>query len=161
MALGDIRPTAVQQWVSDLGRGVDGAKPVGASVVTRAHHVLSAILADAVADRMLVSNPAAGIKLPRKSRKRPLYLTHQQVTALAVAAGEYEPLVLLLAYTGLRWGEAIGLRIRDLDMLRRRVTVAENAVQVGVGDIRRHPERPQAAHRATASVPTALPGAPV
>jgi integrase len=141
VALGDIRPTAVQQWVSDLGRG---AKPVGATVVTRAHHVLSAILADAVADRMLASNPAAGIKLPRKSRKRPLYLTHQQVAGLAVAAGEYEPL-LLLAYTGLRWGEAIGLRIRDLDMLRRRVTVAENAVQVGseifVGTPKGHKQR--------------------
>jgi integrase len=145
VALGDIRPTAVQQWVSDLGRGVDGAKPVGATVVTRAHQVLSAILADAVADRMLASNPAAGIKLPRNSRRRPLYLTHEQVAALAVAAGEYEPLVLLLAYTGLRWGEAIGLRIRDLDMLRRRVTVAENAVQVGseifVGTPKGHKQR--------------------
>jgi integrase len=145
LALGDIRPTAVQQWVSDLGRGVDGAKPVGTTVVTRAHHVLSGILADAVADRMLASNPAAGIKLPRQRRKRPLYLTHQQVSALAVAAGEYEPLVLLLAYTGLRWGEAVGLRIRDLDMLRRRVTVAENAVQVGseifVGTPKGHKQR--------------------
>jgi integrase len=54
-------------------------------------------------------------------------------------------LVLLLAYTGLRWGEAIGLRIRDLDMLRRRVTVAENAVQVGseifVGTPKGHKQR--------------------
>jgi integrase len=145
VGIGDIRPTAVQQWVSDLGRGVDGTKPAGATVVNRAHQVLSAILADAVADRMLASNPAAGIKLPRNSRKRPLYLTHQQVTALARAAGEHEPLVLLLAYTGLRWGEAIGLRIRDLDMLRRRVTVAENAVQVGseifVGTPKGHKQR--------------------
>ena len=39
--------------------------------------------------------------------------------------------MLLLAYTGLRWGEAVGLRVRDLDMLRRRATVSENAVQVG------------------------------
>jgi hypothetical protein len=27
VAVGDIRPTAVQQWVSDVGRGVDGANP--------------------------------------------------------------------------------------------------------------------------------------
>lgn len=145
VALGDIRPTAVQQWVSDLGRGVDGAKPVGASVVTRTHRVLSAILADALRDNLLARNPATGIKLPRKSRDRPLYLTHQQVSALAVAADEYEPLVLLLAYTGLRWAEAIGLRIRDLDMLRRRVTIAENAVQVGseifVGTPKGHKQR--------------------
>jgi hypothetical protein len=56
VALGDIRPTAIQRWVSDLSHGVDGAKPVGASVVNRAH-VLSSILADAVRDHLLAANP--------------------------------------------------------------------------------------------------------
>jgi integrase len=143
--LGDIRPTAVQQWVSDLGVGVDGAKPVGAGVVTRAHHVLSSILADAVFDSLLARNPAAGVKLPRKNRKRPVYLTHPQVTALAAASDGHEGLVLTLAYTGLRWGEATGLRVRDLDMLRRRATIAENAVQSGaeifVGTTKTHKQR--------------------
>jgi len=119
------------QWVSDVGRGVDGANPVGATVVIRTHQVLSGILADAVSDHLLARNPAAGIKLPRKTRKRNIYLTHRQVAELAAASGEYEGLVLLLAYTGLRWGEATGLRIRDLDMLRRRATISENAVEVG------------------------------
>jgi integrase len=41
-------------------------------------------------------------------------------------------LVLVLAYTGIRWGEAIGLRVRDVQFLRRRLNVNENAVQVGV-----------------------------
>ena len=113
------------------GPRVDGAKPVGRERGGRAHHVLSSILADAVRDHLLAANPAAGVKLPRKNRKRPVYLTHQQVAELAAASGTYEGLVLLMAYTGLRWGEAIGLRVRDLDMLRRRATVSENAVQVG------------------------------
>ena len=145
VALGDIRPTAIQQWVSDLSHGTDGDKPVGASVVNRAHHVLSSIVADAVRDNLLARNPASGIRLPRKNRKRPVYLTHQQVAELAAASGTYEGLVLLLAYTGLRWGEAIGLRVRDLDMLRRRATIAENAVQVGseifVGTTKAHKQR--------------------
>ena len=42
-------------------------------------------------------------------------------------------LVLLLAYTGVRWGEAIGLRVADLDMLRKRALIHENAVQSGTG----------------------------
>ena len=129
--LGDIRPTAVKQWLSGLGRGTSDVKSVGASVVKRTHYVFSGILADAVRDNLLARSPAAGIKLPPTTRKRPIYLTHQQVDALAAAAGEYEGLVLLLAYTGLRWGEAVGLRVRDLDMLRRRATIAENAVQSG------------------------------
>ena len=145
VALGDIRPTAVQQWLSDLGRGTSDAKPVGASVVKRTHYVFSGILADAVRDNLIVRNPAAGVKLPRTTRKRPVYLTHQQVAALAAASGKYEGLVLLLAYTGIRWGEAIGLRVRDLDMLRRRASISENAVQSGtqifVGTPKAHKRR--------------------
>ena len=90
VALGDIRPTAVQQWITDLGRGTEEVKPVGAAVVKRTHWVLSCILSDAVRDHLIARNPAAGVKLPRTSRKRPLYLTHQQVGSLAAAAGGYE-----------------------------------------------------------------------
>lgn len=101
--------------------------------------------ADAVSDHLLARNPAAGVKLPRKNRKRPVYLTHGQVGDLAAAAGGYDALVLLLAYTGLRWGESTGLRVRDLDMLRKRATVSENAVQVGseifVGTPKAHKHR--------------------
>jgi integrase len=107
--------------------------------------VLSSILADAVTDNLLVRNPATGIKLPRKNRKRPVSLTHSQVGALAAAAGDHEALVLLLAYTGLRWGEVVGLRVADLDMLRRRATVSENAVESGcdiiVGTPKTHKQR--------------------
>ena len=145
IALGDIRPTAIQQWITDLGHGTKDVKPVGAAVVKRTHFVLSCILSDAVRDYLIARNPAAGVKLPRTSRKRPLYLTHEQVGSLAAAAGEYEGLVLLLAYTGLRWGEAIGLRVHDLDLLRKRASVAENAVQAGgrihVGTPKAHKQR--------------------
>jgi integrase len=145
VALGDIRPSAVQAWLADLGRGDEQTKALGATVVQRTHQVLSAVLADAVRDRMIVSNPAAGAKLPRKISKRPVYLTHGQVADLAAASRQYEGLVLLLAYTGLRWGEATGLRVRDLDMLRKRATVSENAVQVGsrihVGTTKGHKQR--------------------
>ena len=161
VALGDIRPTAVQQWVSDLERGTDDVKPVGASVVNRAHHVLSGILADAVP-----TTSSRGIRrrvssCPARRASGNIYLTHHQVAELAAASGEYEGLVLMLAYTGLRWGEATGLRVRDLDMLRRRATISENAVQVGSADIRRHPRSPQAAQRAAARIPAALSGPPV
>jgi integrase len=38
--------------------------------------------------------------------------------------------VLTAAYTGLRWGELTGLRVRRVDFLRRRVDVAEVLVEV-------------------------------
>jgi integrase len=39
--------------------------------------------------------------------------------------------VLLLGTAGLRWGEAAALRVSDVDFLRRRVVLHQNAVTVG------------------------------
>lgn len=145
VALGDIRPSAVEGWLAELREGSEGVKPIKPATIKRAHHVLSSILGDAVRDNLIPKNPAAGLSLPRTSRRKHVYLTHAQVSALAAAAGEHEALVLLLAYTGLRPSEAAGLRVHDLNALRRRITVAENAVQAGgeihVGTPKTHKQR--------------------
>lgn len=39
--------------------------------------------------------------------------------------------MLTLAFTGLRWGEAIALTVADVEFLKRRISVHRNAVQVG------------------------------
>ena len=91
------------------------------------------VLDDAVADGLLHGNPSRGTRLPRKPRKEHVFLTHQQVADLAREAGEHGALVLTLAYTGLRWSEATGLLVRDLDLLRKRITVVRNAVRTGGG----------------------------
>lgn len=141
----DIRKTAIQQWISELTTG-DGAarKPKSATVVIRAYGILAGILDSAVDDRRILSNPARGVNLPRKTKKPHTYLTHEQVHALA-GTSKYPTLILVLAYCGLRWGEAVGLRVQDLDMLRRRINVTENAVEVGskieVGTPKNHKRR--------------------
>lgn len=148
VAVADIRKTAVQQWVSDLSqgdsKGTPPLKPKGATLVIRAYGILAAILDDAVSDRRAMSNPARGVTLPRKVKKPHVYLSHEQVHALA-AASKHPTLVLVLAYCGLRWGEATGLRVKHLDMLRRRFLIEENAVQVGsvieVGTPKNHKKR--------------------
>ncbi len=122
--IGDVRRTDVQAWVTDLSR------IRSATIVARAFGVLAAILDDAVSDRRLAANPARGVKLPRKVPRERNYLTHEQVAALATAAGEQGALILLLAYCGLRWGEAAGLRVQDVDFLRARVNVVVNLVEV-------------------------------
>lgn len=49
--------------------------------------------------------------------------------------GEHCALVSVLAFCGLRWGEAVALRVWDVEYLRRRLVVAENAVQLGVDQV--------------------------
>ncbi|WP_258060468.1 site-specific integrase [Rathayibacter sp. AY1A3] len=97
----------------------------------RAYGVLAAVLDVAVKDRRIPSNPARGVALPRKTGKARIYLTHRQVQLLALGARNHQTLVQLLAYTGLRWGEATGLRVGSVDLQRRRLNVTENAVNVG------------------------------
>ena len=120
-----IRQTAIRTWIADLGGRYS------ATTVIRCHGILAGLLDDAVSDRFIAVNPARGVKLPRKARKPHVYLDHRQLWALADAAGQKKALVLVLGYSGLRWGEAVALRVRDLDLLRRRLTVNENAVRVG------------------------------
>jgi hypothetical protein len=45
-------------------------------------------------------------------------------------SGNYRSLLLLLGVGGLRWGEAIALRVCDVDFLRRRIELHRNAVYV-------------------------------
>lgn len=121
--LGSIRHSEIQSWVSEM------AQTQSASNVLRAHGILAGILDTAVRDRRMSVNPARDIALPKKRKKSKAYLTHAQVELLASKAAE-PTLVRFLAYTGLRWGEAAGLRIRHLDLIRRRALIEENAVMV-------------------------------
>jgi integrase len=126
--VGEIRHSEVQNWVTAFTKG-DG-KRRSATTVLRAYGVLAGILDTAVMDRRIPSNPARGVNLPRKLKGKHKYLSHAQVELLADCAKKHRTMVLFPAYTGLRWGEATALRVRDVDLDRRRVDVHENAVEV-------------------------------
>jgi integrase len=127
-AIADIDVIGVEAWITAMTRAGSGS-----TTVRRAHTVLVGILTDAVKGRRLAVNPAKGAEnLPRRTAKRRVYLGADDVRRLADESGEHAALVMTLAYCGLRWGEAIALRARDVQFLRQRLTVSENAVQLGV-----------------------------
>jgi integrase len=129
-SVGEIRFSEVQAWVADLARGSEVQRALSPASVLRAHGVLAGILDHAVRDRRIATNPARGVLLPRKVGREHRYLTHEELHRLAHASGKHSTLIRLLGYTGLRWGEVTGLRARDIDALRRRLTVVQNAVLV-------------------------------
>lgn len=49
---------------------------------------------------------------------------------LAHESKAHGPMIRFLAYTGLRWGEAIALRVGDIDDVRSRINVRQNAPRV-------------------------------
>lgn len=125
VAVGDVRRTAVQAWVAQMTAG-----GLGASGVRQALGTLHKILQDAVADRRIVANPASGVRLPKAVGRRRTYLDAGQLARLAVCAGDLGPVLLVLGWTGLRFGELAGLRVEDVDVLRRQLFVRRTASDV-------------------------------
>jgi integrase len=129
MPVADVRPSSVRAWVAKLVK--DG---VGTATIENAYGILRMIMGAAVEDGRLPRNPCEGVKLPMRAHADRGYLNHDQVRALAAAVGADGGLVVLfLAYTGLRWGEAAALRVQDFDMLRRRVNVSRSVTEAGGG----------------------------
>lgn len=119
LRLVDVGHADVQAWVTDLSR------TLAPSTVRQIFLVLAGLVKYAIRDGRLSRNPVEGIRLPRVGKKGRGYLSHAQVRDLAAGCGEYGDVVLFLAYTGLRWGEMAALKVGRLDMLRRRLEVAE------------------------------------
>jgi integrase len=125
--LAGIDTLAVREWVAGLVES--GLSP---SRIRNAHQVLSQVLAAAVEGGRLARNPAAGVRLPKRVEREMLFLDAGQVEQLADAIGpHYRVVVYFLAYTGLRFGEAVALKTKRLDLLRGRCEVVESATEVG------------------------------
>jgi len=119
--LGSITYEAAEGWVAGL---LDSG--LSASSTRQSYHLFAAILDSAVKAKRLGRNPANGVDLPPLRSAERRYLTHGQVADLAGACGPDDGLVvLLLAYTGLRWGEMAAIRARRVAPGARRIEIAE------------------------------------
>lgn len=122
-AVRDVRRTAVASWVARL------ASARSATIVQRCYGILLGIVRDAEADGLIPASRIEGIPMPRKTPKRKVYLTHEQVDRLA-GASRHPTIIYVLAYTGMRWGEMAGLRARNVNFLRKRLTLETSAALV-------------------------------
>lgn len=94
--------------------------------------MLSTILSDAVAEGLLLTNPCRFSRLPRAPRYEAVYLSPAEVERLVAAIDPaHRDLIVTAVGTGMRWGELAGLKRQRVDLLRRRLEVAETLVDVG------------------------------
>lgn len=123
--LSQVQHSEVQQWITDL------SAERSASVVLRAFGILKGIYEMAQKDGRIAKAPTDDVALPRKRRKKHVYLTPEQLYSLADCSGAYGPLILVLGLCGLRWGEATALTVGDVDFKRKRLHVTKSATWVG------------------------------
>jgi integrase len=124
--LNRITNAMVREWVSTLL-----SSGLSAATTRKAVFALRQCLASAIADERIKINAASAVPLPTERQKLPRYLSQSEVERLVdQMPHQYRALVLVSAYAGLRWGEAAGLRRRDIDPLRSRIRVTSMAVQL-------------------------------
>lgn len=151
--VGKVTRDAVQIWVNDLSTGdLDADPPVAGkspSLIADCHAILVGIL-----DTADVPNPVKGrVELPRREKSAHPYLSHEQVRALAELSA-WPEIIYTLAYTGLRWGELAGLRVRNVDLPKRRVSVERAITQLRDGSFHEGP--PKSWERRSVPVPGLL-----
>jgi integrase len=126
MAVRDVRRDDVEDWITRLV-----ASGVGAATIDKAHRTLRACFTSAVREGKALVNPATSIDLPDLDDREPFFLTAAQVDAIAGAVPSRDrALVYLLAYTGMRIGEATAVRVRNLDLIKGVVRVVESSPEV-------------------------------
>jgi integrase len=146
-ALSDVSPSAVRVWHAEIAHEHK-------TTAAKAYRLLSSMMKTAVADEIIARNPChvkgAGVE---KAPERPV-ASIAEVDALAAAMPDHLQIaVLLAAWCQLRRGEMLGLRRRDVDLLRDTVSVSVTRTPTMAGkSVEKAPKTD--AGRRTVSIPS-------
>jgi integrase len=152
-----VTPTAVRSWHVRAGR------TTGPTALAQSYRLLRAILNVAVADEVIPSNPCRlrGAGTPKASRPSRA-LTAVEAMQLADQLGRdrrterYRALLLVLAFGGLRFGEATALRRSDV-LPGGRLRIERSVRRIGGRWVVGEPKTE--AGRRTVTLPEAVAGA--
>lgn len=149
LPLASVTPVVVGRWAAELGRRRS------AKTVHNVHGLLYSVMAAAVQERRVPANPCEGTSLPRVERGEPVFLSREDFDRLVRATpANWRPLLVTLGFTGLRWGEAAGLRGGRVDLATGVLHVVETLREDG-GVLM--PETPKSARsRRTVSLPAEI-----
>lgn len=140
MPLKSVRKSHVEAWVKTMSLTL-----APTTIDTRMTIIRGALLA-AVADRVIARDPSAGVVLPRKRKAAAaMVIPTAEVVGRLYDCAEpvkrpksrpgFAAYVALCAFAGLRKGEALGVKVGDIDFLRKRVQVARQLQRAKKDDL--------------------------
>lgn len=144
LALVEVDNLVIQAWIAKLMTGQPdierpgkwARRPISAKTVRSCHGLLHSMMSAAVRARKIRTNPCTDTKLPKPPPREMRFLTEPEAGRLHAAVPEHwQPLVLLLVSTGLRWGEAVGLQLKNLDVFGGRLTVERAMHEMADGSL--------------------------
>jgi integrase len=149
--LSDITPGTIRAWRAELIAG-----GTAATMVAKAYRLLRAVLNTAVDDELIRRNPCrikgAGIE---RAAERPTATVAQVFDLAGMVPARFRALILLAAFTSLRYGELAALRRQDFDSRRGTLTIRATLVELQDGSLVFGPPKTDAGLR-TVTMPTAI-----
>lgn len=150
LPLAAVTPRDVQEAIDERSRHA------GPATVARDFAALRAMLNAAVDADLIGRSPARKIALPRIVRPERRTIDPQELRRLVDELPDgYRALVITAGVLGLAWEEAVGLRVRDVDFMRRTVTVAQTVEELA-GHVRIVPEGKRRARLRTMAAPAVV-----
>lgn len=116
----------VQRWVDHMDQS-----GLAASTIRSTLKPLKLVFDHALRSGVYAGlNPATLVEVPPLPERDHVYLSKPEVLRLAELLGSQGDVAILLAFLGLRFGELVGLRVRDVDLGRGRVNVRRSITNV-------------------------------
>lgn len=128
--LADFAPRVADQWLAALRATTkrDG-QPLSEATVRKTYTAVVKALDTAVTDGLMDDNPLRHVDRPSQARPRvPVASADHTDAAIEATKGlRVGPLVVVLAFTGMRLGEALGMRWPDVDLVAATATISRSA----------------------------------
>jgi integrase len=128
MRIADIFPEHIREWIARMQREGQSAWTIQYCKSS----ILSSIFTTALNDQVTYIHPCRGVRIPTVPATIRTIITPEQFEVIygALPDADAQLLVETAIESGLRWGELAELRVRDLDIATRILTVSRKVTEV-------------------------------
>jgi integrase len=134
--LDEVKPSDIRAFIAELDakRSRTGDKKLGPRRINMARDRLYTMFSEAQADGLIGDNPVRHVRRLNEPMPDVDPFTLEEVqTILSEARGQERAVLTVLLLTGMRPGEALGLRWDDLDFERNQIRVRRTLSRYGTG----------------------------
>lgn len=121
----DLQECHIEDFYKAKMNGAVGKKAVGANTILHYHAYIRKALKKAVRDKVIASNPADYVQLPKKEKHQANFYDDECLNKFLgfIKGQDIEVVALLASWFGLRRGEAAGLKWCDVDFDSKTVSI--------------------------------------
>ena len=123
LSLANLGRTDISKWINGMA-----AKGLSGKTIRNVHGFLSGALNEAMRQKLIIENPCQAMRMPTTSHRSAemVFLSHEEFAELfKLIDPHYRGLVLTLVGTGMRFGEATALMVKDVDLTHHSVAVRQ------------------------------------